>query len=96
MIKFAITIAAAAALAGLLTALPAPNVEAGTPALETAAPKVETPVQSATTDRSPVATAAACSQRAWPYYDQACLVGSDIRPRSEPRKVRLIAIDRLK
>jgi hypothetical protein len=95
MIKFAITIAAAVALAGLMTALPAPNVEAGTPALQSAAPKAESAVPSATTDRPPVATAAACSQRAWPYYDQVCLVDSDVRPRGEPRKVRLITIDRL-
>jgi hypothetical protein len=98
MIKFAITIAAAAALAGLLTALPAPNVEAGTLALESAAPKARIAAPSATsptTDRPPVATAAACSQRAWPYYDQACLVASGLGSRGEARKVRLIAIDRL-
>jgi hypothetical protein len=95
MIKFAITIAAAAVLAGLLTALPAPNVEAGTPALQSAAPKAEIAAPSATTDRPPAAPAAACSQRAWPYYEQACLVDSGVRSRAEPRKVRLITIDRL-
>ena len=97
MIKFAITIGAAAMLAGLLTILPgmAPNVEAGPAVVELAAPKAETPVQSTKGDRLPVATGAACSQRAWPYYDQACLVDFDGRFRGEPRKVRLVTTDRL-
>ena len=96
MIKFANTISAAALLAGLLTILPgmAPNVEAGT-VLESAAPKAEAPVQAGKGDRLPVATGAGCSQRAWPYYDQACLVDFDGRFRGEPRKVRIVTTDRL-
>jgi hypothetical protein len=97
MIKFAITIGAAAMLAGLLTILPAmaPNVEAGTPVTESAAPVSEAPVQAAKADRLPVATGAACAQRAWPYYDRACLVDLDGRFRGESRKVRLVTTDRL-
>ena len=87
MIKFAITISAAALLAGLLTILPgmAPNVEAGT-VLESAAPKAEAPVQAGKGDRhgtrarQPVTT---------------CLVDFDGRFRGEPRKVRLVTTDRL-
>jgi hypothetical protein len=97
MIKFAITIGAAAMLAGVLTILPgmAPNVEAGTPALESAAPKTAAPAPAAKQDRLPMAAGSACSQRAWPYYDQACLVDSDSRLRGEPRKVRIVTTDRL-
>jgi hypothetical protein len=99
MIKFAITIGAAAMLAGLLTVLPgmAPIVEAGTPALEAAAPKLEVPAPAAEQDRLPVAAPVACSQRAWPYYDQACLVDFDARFKGEPRKgkVRIVTTDRL-
>jgi hypothetical protein len=94
MIKFAITIGAAAMLAGFLTIVPTPGVEAGTPNIATA-PKVEAPLQSAKSDRLPVATGAACSQRAWPYYDQACLADFDTRFSGEPRKVRLVTTDRL-
>ena len=96
MIKLAITIGAAAMLAGVFTVLPgmAPNVEAGT-VIESPAPKADAPAQSAKGDRLPVAAPAACSQRAWPYYDQACLVDFDGRFRGEPRKVRLVTTDRL-
>jgi hypothetical protein len=97
MIKFAITIGAAAMLAGVFTILPgmAPDVEAGTAVLGSAAPNAEAPVATAKADRLPMATGGACSQRAWPYYDQACLVDVDSRLRGEPRKVRIVTTDRL-
>jgi len=95
MIKLAITIGAAAMLAGVLTILPgmAPNVEAGTPAVESA--PLTTEVPAAKQDRLPVASGVPCAQRAWPYYGQDCLVDFDSRFRGEPRKVRLVTTDRL-
>src|SRR5712691_4557734 len=85
MIKAAITVATAAALAGFLVVLPGMNVEAGTPKPETA-PKVEAAVEkpAALETRAP-----GCTQRAWPYYEKDCLTGG------EPRRVRLITLDRV-
>jgi hypothetical protein len=97
MIKLAITIGAAAMLAGLLTVLPgmAPHVEAGTPAAESALRGSEVPAAAAKQDRLPVASGVPCSQRAWPYYGQGCVVDFDSRFRGEPRTVRLVTTDRL-
>ena len=97
MIKFAITIGAAAMLAGLVTILPGmvPNVEAGTPAAESALRGADVPAPAAKQDLLPVASGVACSQRAWPYYGQDCVVDFDSRFRGEPRKVRLVTTDRL-
>ena len=75
MIKAAATIAAAACLAAVLTAIPAPRVEAGTADAASAAT---------------AATSAACRQRAWPYYGQDCLTGFEARWQGEARKVRLV------
>jgi hypothetical protein len=83
MLKTFTTIAAAAVVAALVTAWPAPRVEAGTPALGTV-PSVEN-----------AATATACTQRAWPYYGQGCATDFDARWRGEPRKVRIVTTDRL-
>ena len=87
MIKAAITVATAAALAGFLTVLPGMNVEAGTPKAEVA-PKVETTVEKPAADRLET-RAAGCSQRAWPYYEKDCLTGG------EQLRVRLITLDRV-
>ena len=97
MIKLAITIGAAAMLAGVLTILPgmAPNVEAGTPAVESALRGAEVPAPAAKQDRLSVASGVPCAQRAWPYYGQDCVVDFDSRFRGEPRKVRLVTTDRL-
>jgi hypothetical protein len=38
-------------------------------------------------------TGAACSQRAWPNYEQSCLV--DERGGAEMRTVRMVGVDRL-
>jgi hypothetical protein len=38
------------------------------------------------------ARGAACSQRAWPYYDSACLYDG-MRPAGEVREVRVVPID---
>jgi len=83
MIKAAITVTTAAVLAGCLTVLPGMNVEAGTPKPETA-PKVEAAVEKPFDTR-----VAGCAQRAWPYYEKDCLTGG------EPRRVRLITLDRV-
>jgi hypothetical protein len=85
MIKAAITVTAAAVLAGFLTVLPGMNVEAGTPKAEVA-PKVEITVEKAAALDTRVA---GCTQRAWPYYEKDCLTGG------EPRRVRLITLDRV-
>jgi hypothetical protein len=81
MIKIAFTICTAAVLAAVVSALPAPPVEARTPKAEPAT-KIET-------QSSP------CAQRAWPYYGQDCVIDFDARWGGEPRKVRLITTDRL-
>ena len=83
MIKAAITVATAAALAGFLAVLPGMDVEAGTPKPDTA-PRVEAAVEKPLDTR-----VAGCSQRAWPYYEKDCLTGG------EPRRVRLITLDRV-
>jgi hypothetical protein len=64
MIKAASAIFVAALIAGLFC-LPdsAQQVRAGT----------QPPIM-AKGDRLPIHTAAGCSQRAWPYYDSACLI----------------------
>ena len=36
----------------------------------------------------------ACSQRAWPHYDSACLYDG-VQPAGEVRKVRIVSTDRL-
>jgi hypothetical protein len=36
----------------------------------------------------------ACSQRAWPHYESACLY-DDAQPAGEARKVRIVFTDRL-
>jgi hypothetical protein len=40
------------------------------------------------------ARAGACEQRAWPFYDNACLYDG-LRPAGEVRKVRVVYTDRL-
>jgi hypothetical protein len=64
MIKTASAIFIAAFIAGLFC-LPnsTPPVNAGT-----------SPPLMAKGDRLPIHTVAACSERAWPYYDSGCLI----------------------
>jgi len=98
MIKAAVAIGSAAILAGLISALPAPKVEAGTPASEVRVATLDPATQKSTAadpteNRNPGAD---CSQRAWPYYEQGCLVDFDARWRGEPRKVRLVTTDRIR
>jgi len=81
MLKAATTIGAAALLAAVVTAWPAPRVEAGT---QDALPKADS-----------AGPATSCTQRAWPYYSPDCLVDFDARWRGEPRKVRIVTTDRL-
>ena len=98
MIRTAATVGAAALVAGFV-AFVAPNVQAGTPKPEAIAAQVETAVPAAApkADRLEVKIpGAGCSQRAWPYYEQDCLVDFDARWRGEPRKVRLVTTDRVK
>jgi hypothetical protein len=98
MIKLAATIGAALLCAGLLTVLPTPDVAAGTPtAQSTAVHGGNVTEQSAgKADRLDMRTPGnGCSQRAWPYYEADCLVDFDSRWRGEPRKVRLVTIDRV-
>jgi hypothetical protein len=83
MIKTFTTIAAAAVMAALITAWPAPRVEAFTPSTGTL-PSVEN-----------AASATACTHRAWPYYGQGCATDFDARWRGEARKVRIVTTDRL-
>ena len=87
MIKAAVAIGSATILAGLISALPAPKVEAGTPATE---------VRVATLDLAAQKPSAGCSQRAWPYYEQGCATDFDARWRGAPRQVRLVTTDRLR
>jgi hypothetical protein len=89
MIKAAITIGSIM-LAGLVSMMPAPDVRAGTPSTQVGTAASTQPVGA----QAP-APANACSQRAWPYYEQGCLVDFDARWRGEPRKVRLVTTDRL-
>jgi hypothetical protein len=91
MLKAAITIGAAAILAGLVSIMPAPGVQAGTPNAQIGAAAASTRPSGAET---PV-IATGCLQRAWPYYEQGCVADFDARWRGEPRKVRLITTDRL-
>jgi hypothetical protein len=101
MIKTAATVGAAALVAGFV-AFVAPNVQAGTPKSEMIVPPVETvlpatPAAAPKADRLEVkAPGAGCSQRAWPYYEQDCLVNFEARWNGEPRKVRLVTTDRVK
>ena len=80
MIKAAVTIGAAAILAGFISMVPAPRVEAGT----------ATHLVAASADQAP-----GCAQRAWPYSQHGCLSEFEARWRGEARKVRLVTTDRL-
>jgi hypothetical protein len=92
MLKAAITTGSVAIFAGLVSIMPAPGVQAGTPNAQMgAAASIQHPAAGTETP----AIAAGCSQRAWPYYEQGCLVDFDARWRGEPRKVRLVTTDRL-
>ena len=101
MIKTAATVGAAALVAGFVAFL-APNVEAGTPRAEMIVPPVATtlpvtPAAAPKADRLELKTSGAgCSQKAWPYYEQDCLVDFQARWTGEPRKVRLVTTDRVK
>ena len=98
MIKIAATVGAAA-LVATFVAFVAPNVQAGTPKAETLAPQTETaaPAAARKGDRLEVKVpGAGCSQRAWPYYEQDCLIDFESRWSGEPRKVRLVTTDRVK
>jgi hypothetical protein len=93
--KIAGTIGAALLCAGLMTMLPTPDVAAGTPTLHSTGAPGESSIEQPTgkADRLDVrAPGSGCSQRAWPYYEADCL---DARWRGEPRKVRLVTIDRV-
>ncbi|MFL4967608.1 MAG: hypothetical protein ACJ8EN_08920 [Xanthobacteraceae bacterium] len=92
MIKAAITIGSAAILAGLVSVMPAPGVQAGTPNAQIGAAAALTQPSGAET---PPVDGVCSQQRAWPYYDQGCLADFDARWRGEPRKVRLVTTDRL-
>jgi hypothetical protein len=98
MIKTAATVGAAALVAGFV-AFVGPNVQAGTPKAETIVAPVATIVPAATAKADRLAVkvpGAGCSQRAWPYYEQDCLVDFEARWSGEPRKVRIVTTDRLR
>jgi hypothetical protein len=79
MIKAAVTIGSAAILAGLVSILPAPGVEAGTSKAHLGAAVADLPQVPAVRSDAGEARAAGCSQRAWPYYGQDCLTDFDAR-----------------
>jgi hypothetical protein len=86
MLKTAYAIAAAAIVAACLVLSPSltPQVEAGAPAL------------SGKSDRADVRPLAMeCSQKAWPYYEAACLRDTHNRL-AQPRDVRFVPMDRQK
>ncbi len=90
MIKAITAIAAAAFIAALAIVLPGmtPAVSANTP------DRAGTQQPAVKGDRLPVHPLGdACSQRAWPYYDRACLF--ETRWQGDTRKVRLVTTDRL-
>jgi hypothetical protein len=90
MIKAITAIAGAAFIAALAIVLPgmAPAVSANTP------PEAGVQQPAVKSDRLPIhPLGGACSQRAWPYYDGACLF--EARWQGDARKVRLITTDRL-
>ena len=101
MIKTAAVVGFAALVAGFV-AFAGPNVQASTPKAETIVAPVEiaapvAPGATAKADRLELKTpGAGCSQRAWPYYEQGCLVDFEARWNGEPRKVRLVTTDRLR
>jgi len=90
MIKAITAVAAAAFIAALAIVLPGmvPPVSANTPDQAGAQqPAVKG-------DRLPIHPLGdTCSQRAWPYYDRACLF--ETRWQGDTRKVRLVTTDRL-
>jgi hypothetical protein len=98
MFRAALAVGAAVLSATLLLVLPgmAP-VAAGTPQAERVAAPVHAGVPQLAAKADPLdrIPGAACSRNAWPYYEQDCLVDFDARWRGEPRKVRLVAPDRL-
>lgn len=84
MLKTVYAIAAAAVVAAGLVAFPSlsPQVEA------------RAPVPGAKSDRADVRPLGeACSQRAWPYYEAACLRDAG-HPLGTVREVRMISTDR--
>ena len=100
MLKIAATIGTALLCAGLLTLLPgmARDVAAGTPKAQPvgAYGEIASEQPAGKADRLDARAAGTdCSQRAWPYYQQDCLVDFAARWRGEPRKVRLVTTDRL-
>ena len=85
-------IAAAAVIAGVFVFLtsvaPKANVPGDGPALPQAS--------SAKSERLPGSVkGAACSQRAWPNFEQSCQFDL-IRPANQARSVRVLALSRLK
>jgi hypothetical protein len=89
MLKTTITIAAAALVLSALSMMPAATLQVS-PDTPVTAPKA-----SLKGDRLDLAArGGACAERAWPYYDTACLYDG-LRPASTVRKVRTVSTDRL-
>ena len=90
MIKLISAVSAAALLAAVVIALPGitPEVSANTP------DQAGAQQPAAKGDRQAVhALGAACSPKAWPYFDQDCLFES--RWQGDKRAVRVVSTDRL-
>jgi hypothetical protein len=88
MLKTTITFAAAALVVSTAWLMPAATLQisADTP--------VTAPKASLKGDRLDLAArGGACAERAWPYYDTACLYDG-LRPANQVRKVRTVSTDR--
>jgi len=84
MIKSAYAIVAAALVAGWLVGLPDLSMQV----------EANAPVPGAKGDRADTRPAGGdCSQRAWPYFESACLHDARV-PLAQPREVRLVSADR--
>ena len=89
MFKIIFTFSAAVLVVSSLSLMPAAplQVSPGTP--------MGAPSAALKADRLDLgARGGACAERAWPYYDSACLYDA-LRPAGEVRKVRTVSADRL-
>jgi hypothetical protein len=84
MLKTVYAIITSALVAGWLVGFPDPSIRV----------EANAPIPGAKSDRADVRPAGSdCSQRAWPYFESACLHDSRL-PLVQPREARFVTADR--
>jgi hypothetical protein len=86
MIKTAYAVAVSAIAASLFVAFPSLSPQVGASA----------PIIGAKTDRADIRPPGVeCGQKAWPYFDAACMRDARIPLLTQPRDVRMVTTDRV-